>query len=152
MSVTYRTGDFGEQVRVEVERIGGFSEAWTWVEGTGVNRADDDTDETFEAKIMEQVHHHSQFIEEFWNNHLLAPKGKMYMGQYDPARRVVVGHRHYIAEDEGATGPFKGHGGRLFTWRMLDTGEVRSSRNLWSQGEIPERFWDRLPDNAEWVR
>jgi hypothetical protein len=44
----------------------------------------------------------------------------------------------------------KGFGGRLhkIVW---DTGWTATTDNLWGQGEIPERFRDRLPDNATFV-
>lgn len=44
----------------------------------------------------------------------------------------------------------KGHGGSLFRIRMHD-GTLIDSRNLWCQGPIPERFRDRLYDNAEFL-
>lgn len=42
-----------------------------------------------------------------------------------------------------------GHGGREFTYKK--DGKTTTTNNLWCGGEIPELFWDRLSDNAEWV-
>jgi hypothetical protein len=41
---------------------------------------------------------------------------------------------------------FKGFGGRGFKITNLKTGEEIISHNLWCNGDIPELFWDRLPD------
>lgn len=69
---------------------------------------------------------------------------------WDPENVVRVDHRHYHIGEE-VTGPgFVGHGGRVFRIYFFD-GRVVETRNLWSQGEIPERFWDRMPDNARFI-
>lgn len=44
-----------------------------------------------------------------------------------------------------------GFGGRQLAFRLLDTGEIVQSRNVWSQGDIPAEFAELLPDNAERV-
>lgn len=46
--------------------------------------------------------------------------------------------------------PFMGHGGRIMRWWHVIDG-MRTSNNVWHQGEIPEEFRDRLPDNAYWL-
>jgi len=45
-------------------------------------------------------------------------------------------------------GSSRGFGGRRFKIRMLADGTIHETNNLWSQGTIPVRFRDRLPDNA----
>lgn len=62
----------------------------------------------------------------------------------------VEGH-HFVAlpgivKPEG----FMGHGGRIMRW-IDSEGFVHESNDVWSQGDIPERFRDRLPDNAWWL-
>jgi hypothetical protein len=46
---------------------------------------------------------------------------------------------------------FYGHGGREFRIRLA-SGEVVNTNNLWHGGQIPERFWNRMPDNATFER
>lgn len=65
-------------------------------------------------------------------------------------RAVRVNHEHYMLGEEDATGYFRGFGGRSFRIYFFD-GRVVESNNLWCQGEIPEHFWDRLPDNARLI-
>jgi hypothetical protein len=61
------------------------------------------------------------------------------------------GH-HYVIEADGSDNLFgmRGFGGEEFTIRFHD-GRVVKTTNLWAQGVIPERFRERLPDNAEFV-
>lgn len=47
----------------------------------------------------------------------------------------------------GTPGHCFGHGGHRFVFRFHD-GRVVESRNVWHQGDIPERFRELLPDNA----
>lgn len=64
----------------------------------------------------------------------------------DENRRVIVNGQHYrIGIDD--PGPFRGFGGREFTV-LFDDGRMVKTRNLWDQGEIPERFRRWFPDNA----
>ena len=65
--------------------------------------------------------------------------------------RVVVKGIHYVGYSPRVSTGMKGFGGQLWKIKFLDGREVEC-RNLWHQGEIPERFRDRLPDNAEFVR
>ena len=70
---------------------------------------------------------------------------------------VINGHMYQDKGDkpnarEGRTVAYLGFGGRRFTWRMLDTGEVVTSNDLWSNGKIPDRFREHFPDNAEWYK
>jgi hypothetical protein len=64
---------------------------------------------------------------------------------------VRADHTHYIVREEPGDGihrGFLGHGGAEFKFIMFDGREI-VSHNVWYQGEIPEEYWDRLPDNAE---
>lgn len=63
---------------------------------------------------------------------------------------VRVKHRHYQIGPETGPKQWRGHGGSKFIVRFNDGREVVST-DLWHQGTIPEYFWDRLPDNAEFV-
>jgi len=51
-------------------------------------------------------------------------------------------------EPSSMYGSSRGFGGRRFKIRMLADGTIHETNNLWSQGTIPARFRDRLPDNA----
>lgn len=64
-------------------------------------------------------------------------------------RSVVVDHVAYWIEDDlpARTPGFRGFGGARFSIRF-DDGRCVETRNLWCQGSIPERFHDRLPNNA----
>lgn len=66
----------------------------------------------------------------------------------DP-RVVRANGRHYcLGPDELATpARWKGFGGAGYTVRFHD-GRVIVAHDLWSQGEIPAHFRERLPDNA----
>lgn len=55
---------------------------------------------------------------------------------------------HYIIGDDKNHVGERGFAGRTFTIKFKD-GRVVTTSNLWGQGEIPERFRERLPDNAE---
>jgi hypothetical protein len=56
-----------------------------------------------------------------------------------------INGEHYQLGGEG------GFGGRKFTIKRFDTEKVIETNKLWSQGEIPKHFRDRLPDNAEFI-
>lgn len=65
-------------------------------------------------------------------------------------RAVRVGHQHFMIGENFEGMGFRGYGGRNFRIYFFE-GRVVETNNLWSQGDIPERFWDRLPDNARLV-
>lgn len=72
---------------------------------------------------------------------------------YGPERRerqVIVNHTHYMIGEEFEGPGFRGLGGRGLAIGFLD-GRVVITSNLWHQGEIPEHFWDLLPDNANFI-
>jgi len=66
---------------------------------------------------------------------------------------VVIGHDHYRIKpdlperDRGIAG----YGGSLHRIRMLATGEVIETRNLWHQGTVPPKWREQMPDDAEFV-
>lgn len=60
---------------------------------------------------------------------------------------VRVKHVHYIIGTEADTGSFRGFGGARFDIKFND-GRLITSTNVWCQGDIPEKFWGQLPDNA----
>ena len=66
----------------------------------------------------------------------------------DLPKATIGGKFYYINPNEHSE--FKGFGGRRFKIRFLD-GTLTETTNLWLNGEIPERFRDRLPDNAEFI-
>jgi hypothetical protein len=69
---------------------------------------------------------------------------------------VVVeenGQRHHYRIGEEVSGRSqwgKGYGGSKSVIRFFD-GHVVTTTNLWHQGQIPERFFDHFPVNAEFV-
>lgn len=63
---------------------------------------------------------------------------------------VIADGKHYIIGDENSTDYFRGLGGAKVTIKFKD-GRVVKSSNLWCQGNIPERFRNEMPDNAEIV-
>jgi hypothetical protein len=74
-------------------------------------------------------------------------------GDLSSGRKVarVLGH-HYIISPDQADLRSAGMGGRKCQVRFTSgphAGAEITTRNLWFQGEIPDHFRDRLPDNAE---
>ena len=63
---------------------------------------------------------------------------------------IVKGHCYYNGDDKGNTEnpKYLGHAGRRF-WIRFKDGRTITTNNLWFNGEIPEAFLDKLPDNAE---
>lgn len=67
----------------------------------------------------------------------------------DPAC-IRINGQHYIAGSEprpGVPSHCYGFGGALHEIAFAD-GRILTTRNLWTQGRIPKRFRERLPDNA----
>lgn len=62
----------------------------------------------------------------------------------------IAGHHYTVVPDAPRGSPFQGYGGAKQTIKLAD-GRVIVTRNLWHQGEIPEHFRARMPDNAEMV-
>lgn len=69
-------------------------------------------------------------------------------------RSIVVGHVAYTAHktNPGDPGSCRGFGGSKFRFRRFGSEEIEECTNMWFQGPIPERYWERLPDNAEFVK
>lgn len=77
--------------------------------------------------------------------------------EYGDTRLVMLtytGERGHYLDGGRSSGPSSslGFGGAELRWRMLSTGEERSTNNMWFQGDIPERFHDMFPINAEMIR
>ena len=68
----------------------------------------------------------------------------------DPNQVIVDGVHNYAYDMTEDRGQFLGYGGSVFHIRWFD-GREKKSNNMWCQGSIPDRFKDRLPDNAEFV-
>jgi hypothetical protein len=75
-----------------------------------------------------------------------------------PTQIIIDGYIYQNAGDkpgaiEGRDVAFMGHGGHRFTWRMLETGEIQTSNDMWFNGKpYHPHFQELLPDNAEWVK
>lgn len=78
---------------------------------------------------------------------------KLLSAAIDFKRVIVNGGRHYMIEPElpARDRSFGGFGGARHVIAFLD-GRTVTSHNLWHQGTIPERFRNRLPDNACFTR
>ena len=75
---------------------------------------------------------------------------------HGPRNAIRCEGRHYVVRTFGVSrndDVLRGFGGRTFRWVFLDdpTETGMESNDLFSIGTIPERFRDRLPDNARWV-
>ena len=66
-----------------------------------------------------------------------------------PENSVRVGGIHYTIHPDNMTG-MRGFGGRHFRIIFRD-GRTVDTKNLFHQGEIPEKFKTRLADNAEFI-
>lgn len=78
----------------------------------------------------------------------------------NPSEQVIVNGVHFIAggwcDKEPAYGTTRdlGFGGRKFVVKFTsgpNKDKILTTYDMWHQGKIPERFRDRLPDNAEFV-
>lgn len=65
-------------------------------------------------------------------------------------KQVIIGGNVYQIGDEDSTSCFRGFGGSRFEIEFFDGRKVTTT-NLWSNGEIPEKFKEQLPDNARWA-
>jgi len=75
---------------------------------------------------------------------------KINISEADEAKRVIIDGQHYRLGSAHSV-PFRGFGGRKFTVLFHDDRIIETSC-LWHQGEIPEEFRERLPDNAVFVQ
>lgn len=80
------------------------------------------------------------FIDTFWNDQLGDRKDAV----------VIAGEQYRL----GKPYPQKGHGmdGSHHKIKMLSTGEVIDTADLWHQGTVPEEYKGILQDNAKFVR
>lgn len=72
-----------------------------------------------------------------------------YMERVDSPETVRINGHHYVIGDEEET-TIRGNCGCMYAIAFFDGRKVVTT-NLWNQGPIPERFQDRLPDNAVFV-
>jgi hypothetical protein len=72
----------------------------------------------------------------------------------DRSNAVVIGSVHYrIGKHIANIKPsLLGFGGRHSTIRMIDTGEIIETNDLWHQGTVPEEYRELMPNNAEFVQ
>ena len=69
----------------------------------------------------------------------------------DNPRTARINGTHYFIENDNYNGyAFRGFGGREFNIRFND-GRLVTTHNLWCQGDIPDHFKERLPNNATFV-
>lgn len=60
--------------------------------------------------------------------------------------RIIIDQCHYLVGSKG------GFSGRKFSIEFLDPQkDDLVTEQLWSQGNIPRHFQNRLPDNARWI-
>lgn len=64
---------------------------------------------------------------------------------------VVDGVKYTIGPEKTPEFGFRGYGGSLFIIKFLNSDRVTKTTNLWCQGDVPERFRERLPDNAKFI-
>lgn len=67
--------------------------------------------------------------------------------QLDKPEVVIFAQKYYWIGSEFAARGDRGHSGRLFTIYFKD-GRVVKTTNLWDGGPVPERFQDRIRNNA----
>ena len=65
-----------------------------------------------------------------------------------PHTYCVIDGTHYVIEPDAPNAPFQGFGGARFQIEFNDGHKV-ITHNLWCQGDIPEHFKDKFPDNAK---
>ncbi|MCH7826433.1 MAG: hypothetical protein IIC75_00430 [Bacteroidetes bacterium] len=79
---------------------------------------------------------------DFWTN---------YVNRKDESHNVRINGDHYrIGSEDVSPNECKGFSGQKFIIHFFD-GRKEVTTNLWEQGTIPERFRDRLPDNARFI-
>ena len=80
------------------------------------------------------------FNKKFWNDI-----------EQEKEEHIFINGVCYAIADKPIYG-FVGYGGRKFKIKMLDTGKIIETNNLWCQGDVPEEYKSQLPDTAEFVR
>jgi hypothetical protein len=69
----------------------------------------------------------------------------------NPSIVRIKGSHYWIEPDKPKNTSFLGFGGAAFRIKFND-GRIITTHNLWHQGTIPERFRERLPDNAVFIK
>lgn len=70
--------------------------------------------------------------------------------KWDKDRMIVDGSSYQVVRHKTA---FQGFGGRQFKFRRFDNPEeIVVSNNVWHQGDIPEIWKAKIPNNAEFVK
>lgn len=64
---------------------------------------------------------------------------------------AVIEGTHYVISPDDSNAYFKGHGGTEFKIRFFDGTEI-ITHNLWCQGDIPESWKDKFPNNATFIQ
>lgn len=77
----------------------------------------------------------------YWNERIL--------NKNDPCS-VIIAHTAYWIGDEDSKSCFRGFGGAKFRIKFFD-GRYIETTNLWYNGDIPKKYWSKLPDNAEFI-
>lgn len=92
------------------------------------------------------IEHQLCFDCEFWRmQHQLDVEQR---GEHNWA--VIDGH-HYVIEPDNPNSYFQGFGGAEFQIQWDDS-TIKTTKNLWHQGEIPEKWKDTFPNNAKFVK
>lgn len=110
------------------------------------------------ADLANHIWEHIQFWEtkvEYRNNGDMTIASKWELRHDTPDRVIRCNGIHYTIEPEPTSHTNRGmlgHGGHRFRFRMLDTGDVITSHNVWRQGQIPVEYRELLPDNAEYYQ
>lgn len=126
---------------------------------TGSSCSQHKTREEAEQSLERTREIHKKFWEEKvqW-----AENNDVVLGEKLQRLALRVDGRHYVVtgvpDDYSETrGSGYGYSGHTFYWQWTDhsqqliDGKVWRCNNVWSQGEIPPEFLDRLPDNAIWA-
>lgn len=80
---------------------------------------------------------------DFWNDKL---------ARIDNPRVFIIDGKAYFREDDmDGNNRFVGHGGRQFSIKRLDTGEIIQTKNLWCNGDVPKHFREKMKDNAKFL-
>lgn len=99
------------------------------------------------CKICGKEHNDSEdicFDCNFWSKKLLQDKE-------NPERIAIIDGTHYFIGDEDSQSGFRGFGGARFQIEFNDGRKVVTT-NLWCQGDIPEFWRNKFPDNAKFER
>ena len=100
----------------------------------------------FDSVVKELIEHQLCFNCDFWYSKLNIKD--------NPKSVRVEGVQYYIGdEDKSPNCPSScmGYSGRLFIIIFKDNRRIET-RSLWCNGTIPERFKNRLPDNAIFIK